>query len=63
MESNIRKVYVAGSLNVYASEYDGKPTISILLPVWNKQLGAYETMRISASGIRVIKDKQAVYTY
>lgn len=55
------KVYL-NELSVYVSTYDdGSKSVSILAPVWNKETKSYDTLRVSARGIRVIRDKEVAY--
>lgn len=57
------KIYL-NDLVIYCSAYDdGQRSVSILAPTWNKETKQYDTLRVNARSVRVIKDKELAYEY
>lgn len=55
------KVYL-NDLVIYCSRYDdGTTNVSIMAPTWNKETKSYDTLRVYARNLRVIKDKELAY--
>lgn len=57
------KIYL-NELTIYVSRYDdGTHSASILAPVWNKETKSYDTLRVSARGLKVVDNKQVAYEF